>query len=237
MSYSFKIPEINNIISKQIDINNRIMQTIPKIPTYDFSNIYKSLEPFQSQLILISQQSKLINSSIKPFQDYMSSINEMINKNLQIAMPKVYFEYLNNLKILSSYYQNILESIDESLFTDTIDEICTSLDSFEADKDSIENLDECKNSFFDLKHLIQKYSLTKEDFYFFITLLISLFTIIQPYLDNSSDVLIKQQKEIIELQKEKLDTFENINDSFKNVDVTIENISKSLENLIESIEH
>ncbi|NWK12966.1 hypothetical protein, partial [Clostridium cadaveris] len=89
MSYSFKIPEINNIISKQIDINNRIMQTIPKIPTYDFSNIYKSLEPFQSQLILISQQSKLINSSIKPFQDYMSSINEMINKNLQIAMPKV----------------------------------------------------------------------------------------------------------------------------------------------------
>lgn len=243
MSYTFKIPEINNIISKQIDINNHIMQTIPKIPTYNFNNIYNLTESLQAYSKLISEQIDCINASTQPLRDYINSINETISKTLELSIPKFNFEYLNNLKIISSYTPDIIESIDESLFTDTIDKICTSLDSFESDNDSIENLDECKNSFFDLKYLIQKYSLTKEDFYFFITLLISLFTIIQPYLDNSTETIIDNQKSIIELQKEQLEVDKDIRDSLKkiqnsssNADVIIENISNSLDTLIKSVE-
>lgn len=244
MSSIFKFLEIHNAIYKQIEFNNRIIQTIPRIPTYDFSNIYNSLEPFQAQLNLISQQTKFINSSLKPFQDYMSSITQMINKNLEIAMPKFNFEYLNNLKIISSYSLDIVESIDKSLFINTIDEIYTSIDAFESDNDSIKNLDECKNSFFDLKQLIQNSSLTFESFCAFVSLLIAIFTLIQPYLDNSTEVMIEQQREIIELQKQQLDLSKDISDSLKkinhgssNVGIPLENINKSLETLIESVEH
>ena len=112
-------------ISKQLDLYNRILKNSMQvnIPTYDFKCITESINPFTEQLNLISNQLAMINSSMQPFQDYMNSINEMINKSLEVAMPKFNFEYLNNLKIISSYTPDIIESIDKTLFTDTIDEI------------------------------------------------------------------------------------------------------------------
>lgn len=232
-------------ITKQLDLYNRILKNTMKvnIPKYDFSGIAQSINPFKEQLSLISNQSAILNSSIQPLQDYMNSINEIINKYLEAAIPKFNFEYLNNLKTLSSYSSDTLESIDSSLFINTVDEIYDSVDSIQSDNNSVADLNECKNFFLDLKQNIKSYSLTKEDFYFFIGLLLNLLTIIQPYMDNSTDKIIDNQKTIIELQKEQLEIDKDIRDSLKNIhnsssnaDVIIENISNSLDTLIKSVE-
>lgn len=240
MSDQFKIYDN---ISKQLELYNRMVKNNIKIniPTYDFSSIYKSLDPFKEQLNIISNQCTLISSSIQPLQDYINSINEMINKSLEASMPKFNFEYLNNLKILSSYTSDTLESIDNSVFINTVDEICDSVDSLESINDT--DLSEFKKIFLYLKENIKSYSLTKEDFYFFIGILLNLFTIIQPFLDNSTDTIIDNQKAIIELQKEKLEVDKDIRDTLKkfqnsssNTDIIIENINNSLDTLIKSVE-
>ena len=231
-------------ISKQLDLYNRTLKNTMKvnIPTYDFSGITQSLEPFKEHLNLISNQCALISSSIQPLQDYMNSINEMINKSLEAAMPKFNFEYLNNLKIISSYTSDTLESIDSSLFINTVDEIYDSIENLESTNNSVTDLNEFKKIFLDLKQNIKSYSLTKEDFYFFIGILMTLFTIIQPYLDNSTETIIDNQKTIIELKKEQLevnkdirDSLENIQNSSINADVIIENINNSLDTFIKSV--
>lgn len=229
-------------VSKQLDLYNRILKNSMQvnIPTYDFKCITESINPFTEQLNLISNQFAMINSSMQPFQDYINSINEMINKYLEVAMPKFNFEYLNNLKTLSSYTSDTFESIDSSLFINTVDEIYNSVDNLELSNNSITEL---KGIFLDLKQTIKDFSLTKEDFYFFIGLLFNLFMLIQPYLDNSTETIIDNQKAIIELQKEQLEVDKDIRDSLKNIqnsssnaDVIIENISNSLDTLIKSVE-
>lgn len=232
-------------ISKQLDLYNRILKNTMKInvPAYDFSSIYQTIEPFKEQLNWLANQYDMINSSIQPLQDYINSINEMINKSLENTLPKINFEYLNNLKKLSSYASNNLESIDSSLLINTIDEINTSIDTFECDNNSINDLAECKSSFIDLKQIIQNSPLTLDTLYNFFSLLISILALLQPHLDNSTETIIDNQKAIIELQKEQLEVNKDIRDSLKNIqnsssntDVIIENISNSLDTLIKSVE-
>ncbi|WP_040192120.1 hypothetical protein [Clostridium culturomicium] len=237
--------KIYDNISKQLDSYNRILKSTinVNVPTYDFKIITESINPFTAQLNLISNQFAMINSSIQPFQDYMNSINKIINQYLEATTPKFNFEYLNNLKILSSFTPDDLEYIDETSFINTVDEIYTNINDFDTTNDSVE-LNEYTSCFLSLKQLIQNSSLTWESFRSFIALLITIFTVFQPYLDNSSEIMIEQQQEIIELEKQKLDLCDDISDSLKNIDnsccditSTLENINNSLETLIESINH
>lgn len=235
--------KIYDNISKQLDSYNRILKSTinVNVPTYDFKIITESITPFTAQLNLISNQFAMINSSIQPFQDYMNSINRIINKYLEATTPKFNFEYLNNLKILSSYALDTFESIDNSLFINTVDEIYTSVDNLESTDNSIT---EFKKTFLDLiKQTIKDSSLTKESFKYFIEILFNLFILIQPYLDTSTETIIDNQKAIIELQKEQLDVNKDIRDSLNkiqnsssNADIIIENISNSLDTLIKSVE-
>ena len=153
--------------------------------------------------------------------------------SINSAVANIALNSLNNLKIMSNYSSDTIESIDKSVFSNTIDDVYTSID----------DLDECKSSSLDLKQNIQESSLTKESFYNFLSLLISLFALIQPYFDNSSETIIDNQKAIIELQKEQLEVTKDIHDTFKNTqnissntEVIIENINNSLNTLIKSIE-
>lgn len=128
------------------------------------------------------------------------------------------------------------------MFINTVDEIYDSIENLESTNNSVTDLNEFKKIFLDLKQNIKSYSLTKEDFYFFIGILMTLFTIIQPYLDNSTETIIDNQKTIIELKKEQLevnkdirDSLENIQNSSINADVIIENINNSLDTFIKSV--
>ncbi len=163
--------------------------------------------------------------------------------SINSAVANIALNSLNNLKIMSNYSSDTIESIDKSVFSNTIDDVYTSIDNFEYYTDSTDDLDECKSSSLDLKQNIQESSLTKESFYNFLSLLISLFALIQPYFDNSSETIIDNQKAIIELQKEQLEVTKDIHDTFKNTqnissntEVIIENINNSLNTLIKSIE-
>lgn len=225
-----------NVYSERI--NSIIKSSIPVIDTSAYMN--PLIESIQASLNILTES---INSSIQPLIEHMNEINNEMIASINSAVANIALNSLNNLKIMSNYSSDTIESIDKSVFSNTIDDVYTSIDNFEYYTDSTDDLDECKSSLLDLKQNIQESSLTKESFYNFLSLLISLFALIQPYFDNSSETIIDNQKAIIELQKEQLEVTKDIHDTFKNTqnissntEVIIENINNSLNTLIKSIE-
>ena len=230
-----------NVYSERI--NSIIQASMPVIDTSVYMN--PLIESVQASLNILTES---INSSIQPLIqpliDHMNEINNKMVASIGSAISNIALDSLNSLKIMSNYNSDIIESIDKSIFSNTIDDIYTSIDNLECYTDSSDDLDECKGSLLDLNQLVKESSLTKESFYNFICLLISIFALIQPYFDTSSETIIEQQKKIIELQQKQLDSTNSISNSLQNSDdistdisTSLENISKSLKTIVESVEH
>ena len=208
-----------------------------------FKNFADSLKIPKYDLDFIKYQNDIIQSSIQPFQEQIERVREMISKTLEVNIPKIDFEFLNNLKEISSYAPEFVESIDNSLFIDTVNAVYESIDSFDTYTDSNNEVKEYKDIFSFFIELINNSPLTKDNFYSFVGLIMNFFMLIQPYLDNSTDAIIDNQKAIIELQKEQLEVDKDIRDSLKeiqnsssNADVVIQNINDSLDTFIKSVE-
>lgn len=226
-----------NVYSERI--NSIIQASMPVIDTSVYMN--PLIESVQASLNILTES---INSSIQPLIEHMNEINNEMVASISSAISNTALDSLNSLKIMSNYNCDIIESIDKSVFSNTIDDIYTSIDNLECYTDSSDDLDECKCSLLDLNQLVKESPLTKESFYKFICLLISIFALIQPYFDTSSETIIDQQKEIIELQQKQLDSINSISNSLQNsndtstdISTSLENISKSLKTIVESVEH
>lgn len=220
---------VPNVNSYSESINTIIKESIPIIDVSTYIEPLIEFAQFNSKTITES-----INVSLIPLINAINEVNADIIASATAVMSNIAFDSLNNLKLISSYSADIIQAIDE---------ICISVDRLDSFDVPSENLDECKDSLLDLKQDIQESTLTKEKFYDFISLLITILTFFQPYLDNSTDTIIDNQKAIIELQKEQLEVDKDIRDSLKNLqngssngDIIIENISNSLDTLNKSVE-
>ena len=196
-----------NIYSERI--NSIIKSSIPKIDT---SIVLSPLvESLRSNINFINESIAL---SIQPLLD---SMNEF-NKGISLTCSSIISDSFKNLKTITSYTTETIESISKYTLAETIDDIYDSLNEFEFNDEVIPLITECKNEVISIKNDLAN-SKSKEinihQWIATITAIIGLIISILSQLDNSNEVLIDQNKQIIEIESSKLEKLESIDNSLK----------------------
>ena len=132
----------SNINLYSENINSVIKSSMPVIDTRVYMNplIESIQESFNS---LTESINSSINLSIQPLLDYMNEINKQIS-SMSSLMSSMLSDSLENLKAITSYTSETIESISKYALSETIDDVYSSLDELEFNDEIQEK--EIKNS-------------------------------------------------------------------------------------------
>jgi hypothetical protein len=191
----------------------------PKIDTSTLLNpLIESLKPYTNLTI------KPISLSFQPLLDYMDEINKEIS-SMSSIMSNMLLDSLKNFKTITSYTAETIESISKFALTETIDDVYDSLDELEFNDEIISLVTECKNEIISIKNDLNNSKSKEIDIHQWIatiTALIGLILSILSQFDNSNEILIEQNKQIIEIESSKLQKLESIDNSLEKLVKSVE---------------
>ncbi|GAB6170055.1 hypothetical protein JCM1393_25150 [Clostridium carnis] len=193
-----------SILSEKL--NSLIKLSLPTITIGDY--IKPSLEALNSS----------INLSIQPLINYMNETNKEMVDTINKTMSNLALDALNNLKTISLYSTDTLESIDKSLFIETIDEIYNSVEINDFPNNFSKDITACKEDIKIISDELVESSSNKLDLITFIEFVAAIVTIIQFFVaiyDDTSQIQIEQNKQIIENQSLQLKLLESIDNSLQ----------------------
>lgn len=174
--------------------------------------------------ILIESINSSINLSIQPFLDHMNEINKQIS-SMSSLMSSIVLDSLENFKTITSYTTETIESISKYELSETIDDVYNSLDELEFNNEIVSLVTECKNEIISIKNDLNNSKSKEIDIHQWIatiTAIIGLILSILSQFDNSNEVLIEQNKQIIEIKSSELQMLENINNSLEKLVKSVE---------------
>lgn len=211
-----------NVYSERI--NSIIQASMPVIDTNIFINplIESAQECFN---VLTESFNSSINSSIQPLIDHMNEINKQITSSMSSLMPNMVLDSLKNFKTITSYTAETIESISKHTLTETIDDVYDSLDEFDFNDGIISLITECKNEIISIKNDLNNSKSNEIDIHQWIatiTAIIGLILSILSQFDNSNEILIEQNKQIIEIESSKLQKLESIDNSLEKLVQSVE---------------
>lgn len=175
------------------------------------SNINLTIEPF--------------NLAIQPLLDYMNEINKQITSSMSSLMSNMVLDSLKNIKTITSYTAETIESISKYALTETIDDVYDSLDELEFNDEIISLVTECKNEIISIKNDLNNSKSKDIDIHQWIatiTAIIGLILSILSQFDNSNEILIEQNKQIIEIESSELQKLESIDNSLEKLVKSVE---------------
>lgn len=206
----------SNINLYSENINSVIKSSMPVIDTRVYMNplIESIQESFNS---LTESINSSINLSIQPLLDYMNEINKQIS-SMSSLMSSMISDSLENLKAITSYTSETIESISKYALSETIDDVYSSLDELEFNDEIISLVTECKNEIISIKNDLNNSKSKEIDIHQWIatiTAIIGLILSILSQFDNSNEVLIEQNKQTIEIKSSELQMLESIDNSLE----------------------
>lgn len=211
-----------NIYSESI--NSIIKESIHLIDTSVYMN--PLIESVQACFnVLTDSLNSSINSSIQPLIDHMNEINKQITSSMSLLMSNMVLDSLKNFKTITSYTAETIESISKYTLAETIDDVYDSLDELESNNEIISLVTECKNEIISIKNDLNNSKSKEIDIHQWIatiTAIIGLILSILSQFDNSNEILIEQNKQIIEIESSKLQKLESIDNSLEKLVKSVE---------------
>ena len=194
-------------------INSIIKSSIPVIDT----SVY--MEPLvNSAKASLSLLNESINLSFQPLIDYINEINKEIESSINVTISNMISDSFQNLKTITSYSAETIESISKFALVETIDDVCDSLDKFEFNNEIVSLTNEYKNEIISVKNDLSNSNSKEIDIHQWIATISAIITLILailPIFDNPDKDLIDQQQQIIEYQSKQLEKLKSIDESLK----------------------
>lgn len=210
-----------NIYSESI--NSIIKASMPMIDTSVYMNpLIESIQ--ESFNVLTESINSSINLSIQPFLDHMNEINKQIS-SMSSLISSMVSDSLENFKTITSYTAETIESISKYALSETIDDVYNSLDELEFNDEIVSLVTECKNEIISIKNDLNNSKSKEIDIHQWIatiTAIVGLILSILSQFDNSNEVLIEQNKQIIEINSSELQMLENIDNSLEKLVKSVE---------------
>lgn len=220
MTNNKTFPNIN-IYSESI--NSIIKASMPVIDTSVYMNpLIESIQ--ESFNVLTESINSSINLSIQPFLDHMNEINKQIS-SMSSLISSMVSDSLENFKTITSYTAETIESISKYALSETIDDVYNSLDELEFNDEIVSLVTECKNEIISIKNDLNNSKSKEIDIHQWIatiTAIVGLILSILSQFDNSNEVLIEQNKQIIEINSSELQMLENIDNSLEKLVKSVE---------------
>lgn len=202
------------------ELSATIKSFTPKIDTSILLNpLIESLKPYTNLNI------EPISLAIQPLLDYMNEINKQITSSMSSLMSNMVLDSLENFKTITSYTAETIQSISKYALTETIDDVCDSVDEIEFNDEIISLVTECKNEIISIKNDLNNSKSKDIDIHQWIatiTAIIGLILSILSQFDNSNEILIEQNKEIIEIESSELQKLESIDNSLEKLVKSVE---------------
>lgn len=211
-----------NIYSESI--NSIIKSSIPVIDTSVYMDpLIESVQAYFN--VLTESINSSINSSIQPLIDHMNEINKQITSSMSSLMSNMALDSLKNFKTITSYTAETIKSISKYALAETIDDVYDSLDEVEFNDEIISLVTECKNEITSIKNDLNNSKSKEIDIHQWIatiTAIIGLILSILSQFDNSNEILIEQNNQIIEIESSKLQKLESIDNSLEKLVKSVE---------------
>lgn len=211
MTNSDEISSSLNTYFKSINLITKAC--IPKID----SSIY--INPFiETTRVDLNPLYESINLSLQPLIDHMDKTNRQIASLIGTSMSNIVLDSLNNLKVITTYTAETIESISKTALAETLDDVCNSLADIEFNDESITLAAECKSEIITIKNDLSSSNSKEIDIHQWIATITAIIGIILSILSNhsnSNEVMIEQTKQLIEIESSKLEKLESIDNTLK----------------------
>ncbi|CAM2079814.1 MAG: hypothetical protein NSGCLCUN01_04042 [uncultured Clostridium sp.] len=213
----------NNKTVPNINISSKNRNSIIKVPMPVIdASVYTSplIESIQQSLNPLTKTINLsISSSLQPLLGYINEFNKQIS-SMNSLMANALLDSLKNFKTITSYTTETIESISKYELSKTLDNVYDSLNKLEFNDETLSLATKCKNEIISTRNDLDNSKSKKIEVTQWINAMITVISIIIGILnlfDNSNEVLIEQNNQIIEIESSELRVLENIDNSLKNL--------------------